>query len=471
MSLSAFLVATLVAGSSQATPLSKQSFVQLKRDVALTGPVQAGILVTDIDGDKQPDILVSQMGKGLKIIGATLNKDILLPMGRSTPVVGDVDGDGKNEILVAHPSQKSTPQKPMSDIVLLDSNGEKKTSFSVPGEIGGSLVLSDLDGKGKLSLIALTLQGELLVLDSHGKSRKGFPKKVKQVLDTSEVTILSSPAVGEFDGNKENGPEIVVATNAGQVHVFRANGKTLPSFPISVDGAVLASPVIGDFDGDGMGDLLVVTGKGTVEWRKPDGTSQTGFPVALKQPSTASPAIFDLDRDGKREIYVATLGGYVFAMGLDGKSRPGWPRKVDARVSASVLVGDVNGDAVPELLVATLAGSLYAFQAGGLVQTGYPFSLGSAIYATPVLADVSRNGHASWVVARHDRKLSIVEDLRPSVQALKYGTPWATFQGNIHRTGSLGNVTKPSPLVPPPPTPKQEKPKDHANPPVPPGTS
>ena len=45
-------------------------------------------------------------------------------------------------------------------------------------------------------------------------------------------TVLSSPAVGELDGNIQDGPEVVVGVGDGKVYAYHADGSTLAGFPV-----------------------------------------------------------------------------------------------------------------------------------------------------------------------------------------------------------------------------------------------
>ncbi|HAA57938.1 MAG TPA: hypothetical protein DCE42_24450 [Myxococcales bacterium] len=416
--------------------------------ISLNAPVQAGVMVADLDGDQKPEILLSTLHKGIRLIGEKMKWSVELNVGRAVPAIGDLDGDGKPEIVMPFLSDRSTTQKRLSDLAIFDKSGGRQYTLQLPGEVGGAVVLQDINGDKKPEIIMATIEGKLLVIDTKGKAQPGFPKDIKNTLDVSEVTILPTPAVGELDGNVNNGPEIIVATTGGVLHAFHSDGSSLPQYPLTLDKAIMSSPVIGDINNDGEGEIIIVTASGILDVRKLDGTSHQGFPVQLKQPVTATPLVFDSNKDKKKEIFVATLGQFVFGVDAQGQQLPGWPRKVDAMVSASPLAGDVNGDATIDILVVTRAGSLYAFDKQGLHISGYPASAGGPVYATPSLADTKGNGKAEWIVARQDKSLAIVEDPRPSIQSLRYSTPWAVFQGGNAHTGSLNNVTKPSNLIP-----------------------
>jgi hypothetical protein len=77
------------------------------------------------------------------------------------PVVGDVDGDGVEEIIIGtyNPSRSS----PDGQLLILALNGTLKSAISVPGGLKHIPSLADVNADGKLDVIYRSLSGELFI--------------------------------------------------------------------------------------------------------------------------------------------------------------------------------------------------------------------------------------------------------------------------------------------------------------------
>ncbi|MBI2894462.1 MAG: VCBS repeat-containing protein [Deltaproteobacteria bacterium] len=241
----------------------------------------------------------------------------------------------------------------------------------------------------------------------------------------------SSPKLVDLDG--EPGREILLATADGEVHALRPDGSEAPGWPARVSPAIgmdpsgtpsyvlsaayatgevsddvrspiLATPAVGDLDGDGGLEVVVVTYDGFLHVFHADGTGAAGFPQALPAVPSAdtsptrlldqgvfsSPVLEDLDGDDRLEIVFGAFDGNLYAFRADGSLQPGFPVAIHypswegdtesfARVMTSPAVAELNGDGIPDIVVGSnevirgMAGAAYVVHGDGNLHEGGPY--------------------------------------------------------------------------------------------------
>ena len=246
------------------------------------------------------------------------------------------------------------------------------------GDGEASPLLVDLDGDNRNELVIANSDGVVEALERDGSSVPGWPVRVDPIpalhtggpgfasgaVDEAAGAILATPAAGDLDG--DGTLEIVVADLEGRVTVFSHTGerdavmRTRPEYsgaplqpfvnvrtgPLQrTQLGFLGSPVLADLDGDGGQEIVAAAMDRHVYAWEPDGTALDGFPVLVVdrakvaaidpqthqvtfRPDAAAefdqgaivdtPAVGDLDGDGRPEIVVGTNESYAEPLNAGG---------------------------------------------------------------------------------------------------------------------------------------------------------
>ena len=301
----------------------------------------------------------------------------------SSPALGDIDGDGFLDVVVACGSNFESTGS--GRIYVFRRDGTLIWSFTPVDENGDGLpegiystpAIGDIDGDGDNEIVFGCWDFRVYVLRKDGTPMPGFPPNPSGLGHGIRDTIWSSPALADLDGDGKleviigadthaEGPPINTP-DGGAIHVFRWNGTELPGFPQYVNQTIMSSPAIGDIDGDGFLDIVVggglyypgAVGHRVYAWRR-DGTFVPGWPVTTTGQVFGSQALADLTGDGKPEVIVGdqpegTAGPYLYAFRGNGTQLFKMQPKSYFGTSPNVgdpIVADVTGDGQVEILVA-----------------------------------------------------------------------------------------------------------------------
>ena len=123
--------------------------------------------------------------------------------------------------------------------------------------------------------------------------------------------VESSPIILEFNNNIY----IFFGSSDGYLYGIDTNGQDIPGFPIFIDSAVESSPVLSDFNGDGIPEIVVNSVSNDLNIFNIDGTNYINSDN-FEFPFSGHPIVDDVDLDGDLEIFIGTTNGLV---GIDLK--------------------------------------------------------------------------------------------------------------------------------------------------------
>ena len=275
------------------------------------------LAVGDLNGDGKPDLVVEDSGNGLLSIllgngdGTFQSSGNLYSIptsvaGLSSVAVGDFNGDGKADIVVANQSL---------GILLGNGDGTLQPMLSIPG--GPTpifVVVGDFNGDGKADLATASF-GSSTVSVLLGNGNATFQTPVGYPIPGKAVWL----AVGDF--NQDGYTDLVTANpniadpasnafsnNVSVLLSLGASGSFQPavSYPSGLNPQSVA---VGDFNGDGIADI-VVGNAGSPNVSILPGRIDGSFQTAVSFPSGLRPysvAVGDFNGDGKADLAFAAI--------------------------------------------------------------------------------------------------------------------------------------------------------------------
>jgi uncharacterized protein (TIGR03437 family) len=282
------------------------------------------------------------------------HRDIPIGAGCCAVVSGDFNGDGKLDLIVGYGTGNLS-------LLLGDGAGGFKprielTTFNEPIQ---NLVATDVNRDGKLDLLVGTYPtavgagaSRTFVLLGRGD---GTFQPASQVTDSGIPLFVA-------DLNGDGIPDLAVrglfgTGQCGDMEVRLGNGDGTFQKPLCLIGpeAMGAEAAIGDFNGDGIPDLVWSSGRsngdvsvflgngdGTFRWLPPGVGASDAFKKVL--------AVGDLNRDGKLDVVVVAGGSVAVFLGKgDGTFREGifipvFFATATSAVSPDLFLADLNGD-------------------------------------------------------------------------------------------------------------------------------
>jgi 6-phosphogluconolactonase (cycloisomerase 2 family) len=392
--------------------------------VLTSGLIPYSPIVADFDGDGKPDLATINTNSITLSVFRNTSTTGSITAGSFAPrvdfttgtgpyklAVGDIDGDGKPDLIVTNWTSNT-----ISVFRNTSTTGSITTSSFAPridfntGTNPGGLAIGDIDGDGKPD-ISVTSYGSNLISVFRNISTPGTFTigSLAPRVDFTTGTNPASVTVGDIDGDTK--PDIVITNySSNNISVFR-NISTSGTFTISslspkVDFTVGTNPygiVIGDIDGDGKQDISV--------------TNSNGSSFSVLRNVSASGSITTSSLSPKVDLTTTGVNPQGIAM------------------------GDIDGDGKPDLIIvnySSSAGNVSIFK-----NISSPGSIGTGSFAPKV--DFNSGGTGPWDACISD----IDGDGKPDVSIVNGSSGTVSVLRNTITPVAIPTITSFSPAFGP----------------------
>ena len=443
------------------TTASSQQLVQgaplVIADFNQDGHLDVATATDGTEADETVENLTLFLGNG----DGTFQVQILPAFLVQPSAAGDLNGDGKPDLIAAGPS-------PMEVTILLNSgNGTFTAGPSIdlwPTSVNSAptaITLADLNGDQKLDLVSGLNGAEepSLVSVLYGNGDGSFAQFPSYGATTSQTSGVVVAADFNNDGKPDLATAFVGPSGYSNIRLLLNDGAGF-SPPIDTAIGIFQGPVssiaAGDFNGDGKMDAVMAIAYPSSGIFALLGNGNGTFRTAVEygQQITGPLVVGDFNGDGKLDILGVTAsnpGAGVSVLLGKGDGTFGFPVNTlttisgDSVVAQAIAVADFNGDGKLDVAALVLNNDTTAPQqllillgnGDGTFTVGPTYNAG-ANPASIAIGDLNGDGNPDLVVGNAYQGLGTITE---SGVAVLLGNGDGTFQAPIITSAGNGNYS------------------------------
>lgn len=338
-----------------------------------------------------------------------------------SPSVGDLDGDGRPEI-----------------VAVVNEGYNERLNASPDGILINFLIVGGLLEPGNTRVYAVHADGTM-----HGDNPiergwnpeafvDGWPVKTgilqKELLPVIGTGSNGPPALADFDG--DGLPEVTTFSAVGPLYIFNGEGRSflgtssrnipivLAQEPFGPGSNSVDHPTFGSLGGPAVAELR---GPGT-GWHVVAPTTGLGKLIDTALPSMQTPA-----------------DNHLTAWSVSRNIEENFPRQTnDLQFFAVPVVADITGDGLPEILMGSGVRDLHGVDINGDEATGWPKFTAGWTVSPPAVADFDGDGN---IEVAHVTREGFLFVWRTAGEACGY-QPWPHGRHDAHGTSNAATDAK-----------------------------
>jgi len=345
----------------------------------------------------------------------------------------------------------------------------EKWKYDAGSSLNSGPVVSDVDGDGKLEIITGTTDGKIIALDMSGNVKwlYNIQEQVDDLelmfLDTDNVnSVGNTPYAGDIMGDGSS--NIVFGTELGYIYLLNFEGKLIWKF--KTEGAIRGKVIVSDVDGEKRiifgstdGHLYCISKDAKLIWKfnaasSIEGTSnvyknsiifgcKSGLIYSLKLDNgevnwkfetgsnvVAQPIINNLGSQ-KDYILIGSTDTKLYCLDLQGNIV--WTYKTEGAIYSEVTLSDINNDGKPEILFGSCDNFVYCLNNEG--KKLWSFETNFWVVSAPLVVDIDNDSKKEIIVGSYDHNIYVLDN--EGSYLLDY-TPG--ISGTVNQAGNYSDV-------------------------------
>jgi hypothetical protein len=234
----------------------------------------------------------------------------------------DLTGNGIDDIVIGADSSPGLPGRPANvdhqggHLWALTGAGRELWRFRTDDIVRGAPSIGDIDGDGRPDIVfgggdhwGGSDSVKVWALELDGRVKAGWPK-------TTDGVTNASPTLADLTGDGRL--DVVTGTfnsrhgrgAGGSVYAWDGSGRDLPGYPRASGGGVVAAQIAtADLNGDGAQDILVPTGGAVFAYTGRGGNPLFNLGVGSRVGFQSTPLVADVDGNGRLDVVLAGFRG------------------------------------------------------------------------------------------------------------------------------------------------------------------
>lgn len=337
-----------------------------------TGSRAVAVAVGDVTGDGRLDVVAitevwSDPVNDDRIVlfaqnaDGTLAAPVKYPIesgypGPTSVAIGDVDGDGRNDVVVGRRSGAS------ESIAVFHQNetGTLDALVAYATDDSRHVRIGDVNGDGRLDVVGADTGVSVLLQQPDGS----LGAAVQYAISGSPTVTAYALALGDVNGDGRTDVLVTMGLYAASLAVLTqdADGYLGNLTTRAVAGDVAQGVAVGDIDHDGRQDAIVTYGGNGdtahlgVFYQGADGALAASAEVRASYDIPRAVAAADIDADGRDDVFVlheAWLAGGLYLRGAAAlQPEELYDMPWGYTTLDGLAIGDVTGDGRPDIVAA-----------------------------------------------------------------------------------------------------------------------